>query len=289
MSNKSKNLRYDLTWTEAPRATDSLSGMSESLADGLVTRFVREWTEADGEMALLHPPPQTIKRAAGFRRLVTWLNATVPNALQLGKVKLGDQTGLSKDAMYFLLHFAPGDRRDWMEVAVTSVGARKVNVASGVLVRFSRHALVRLFQRLKTVDPAQVVAELAVAIRVFWTWRPLYLQLDDQPRILAPTPRGALVLVGDMELQGVVVAKTWLSDERMSIDYAMARAVGQARDEGGFVLMADRSLAVVSSERLEGEVKSLERLKQALDRQLRPSRASSAAAGRATASGLDAR
>jgi len=247
--NDRQSIDFDLKWREVERAPEPVQGMSESLATGLVNRFVKEWAEADATAVLRRPPPQKTKRAAAYRATVEWLRGSVPRNLHIEANQDGAQTGLDKSGAFYLMYWGPSPRAGWMEVVISFVLARKVGIETGVVLHVSHHALVRLFQRLKTADQLTVLAEARVAVQSFWIVQRVWLVQLARPDILIPSPGGALAIGADSESDRGAVAKTWMSNARMAADPRRLTAVDSAREEGGFVLMADGHFVVVSAAR----------------------------------------
>jgi len=260
-------VQYDLRWKMDGVPSEPVAGMSESLADGLVTRFIDEWNRAEMSAAMRHEPPATTKRAAAYRALRTWLERAIPRELQIMTLRIGRQTGLEKSSAFFMFHWAPNPDRQWMSVLVSWVDARRANFEEGILLEVSRHALVRLFQRMKTTDARVVLEEAGEAITRYWEVSPIHRQALGRADILVPTQRGALAIGRDDDSQKGCVAKTWISDTRMQIGSPRQRAVAAARDERGFVLMANGSFVVLSAKRT-GKVPAMNDIKRAIDSQL---------------------
>jgi hypothetical protein len=236
---------HDLRWTDEPLASEPVSGMSESLAHGLVTRFVEQWRQADVVSLMRHPPPLKQKRAAAYRANCAWLSRSVPKSLQIMVVRSGPQNGVDKSGRYALLHWEPADDEDWLIVGVQLVCANQPGVESRLLTLVSRHALVRAFQRLKTDDPRVVLDELAPSIELYWDLRPFHVALG-RPIIMVPTRRGGVLVAPHEETPNAVFFKTWISDERMVERPGRLRAMQRARAEKGMVLMVDGRFAVFS-------------------------------------------
>jgi hypothetical protein len=225
--------------------------MSESLAEGLVSRFVDEWTRSDLEALDRHPPPQKYKRAAAYRALCDWLQRSVPATMQILTLRLGPQTGKDKGGGMVLVHWQPDPRTKWLLVAVKVVSAHHPSVVSQLLVQVSRHALVRLFQRLRTDDPRLVLDELAQSMKSYWHIYFTHTQLLGRADIMVPTRRGAVAIAADESNATDTVVKTWISDQRMEQSPDRLRAVKRARTEEGFVLMANGRFIVLSRESMK--------------------------------------
>lgn len=244
-------IRLDFRWTDVPTDSEPIAGMSESLAEGLVTRFVEQWRERHEAALARHPPPAMLKRAAYYRKLCEWLRQSVPSELRIQGFAEGDQSGLDKRAWYLVLYWRPDAAGQRLRVEAIRVNGRG-DVSGGHLLEITRHALVRLFQRLKTSNPAYVLSEASSAVEAYHHASPLHREVLGLPEILVPTPHGAMLVArNDLDDDGpAVCAKTWISEARM--DGRRLGAVRAAREESGFVLMADGQLAVLSGRRLGG-------------------------------------
>ena len=259
--------RTETGWAMDQLNSEPVAGMSESLAEGLVSRFVKEWNEADASARLGHPPVLTVKRAAGYRRGCQWLENVVPRRLRVLSTHYGDRTGKDKSALFVLVHWQPEDQLDGVFVVASRLDARRLKPEMGAMLFVTRHALVRLFQRLKANDDAQVLAEMHSAIKTLYTRSKLIVSILERPEALLPTPRGALVIDGDATGQASCVGKTWMSDERMNGNPARLRAVRSAREEEGFVLMVDGRFVVLSRARV-GELGSADAVQRCINAQL---------------------
>lgn len=243
-------LQLDFRWTAEPLSSEPVTGMSESLAEGLVSRFIDEWTRSDLEALDRHPPPLKQKRAAAYRAICAWLHRSVPPSLQIMTIRQGAQTGKEKAGAMALVHWQPEPSRKSLLVAVQTVSAHRPDVVSQMLVTVSRHALVRLFQRLKTDDPLVVLGELAQSMKSYWHFSLAHVDVFGRADIMVPTPRGAAAIGADDLTRSGTVVKTWISDERMAERPTRLRAVQQARAEDGYVLMANGRFVVLSNESL---------------------------------------
>jgi hypothetical protein len=165
------------------------------------------------------------------------------------------------------VHWQPEDQLDGVFVVASRLDARRLEPEMGAMLFVTRHALVRLFQRLKTNDDAQVLAEMHSAIKTLYTRSKLIVSILERPEALLPTPRGALVIDGDVTGQASCVGKTWMSDERMNGNPARLRAVRSAREEDGFVLMVDGRFVVLSRARV-GELGSADAVQRCINAQL---------------------
>lgn len=247
---KAPEMKLDFRWTAEPLNSEPVSGMSESLAEGLVSRFIDEWTRSDLEALDRHPPPLKQKRAAAYRAICAWLHRSVPPSLQIMTIRQGSQTGKEKAGAMALVHWQPDPRTKWLLVAVQTVSAHRPDVVSQMLVTISRHALVRLFQRLRTDDPVVVLDELAQSMKSYWHFSLAHIDVLGRADIMVPTRRGAAAIGADDLTRSGTVVKTWISDERMAERPARLRAVQRARAEQGYVLMANGRFIVLSSESL---------------------------------------
>lgn len=241
---------HDLRWTEEPLPSEPVSGMSESLAEGLVSRFVEDWRHADRDSLMRHPPPQTQKRAAAYRAYCQWLQRSVPSSLHIMTVRSGPQSGVDKSGCFALIHWQPARDDGWLYVAAQAVCANRPGVESVLLALVARHALMRLFHRLKTDDARVVLDELAPSVELYWNLGIYHKQALGRPVILLPTRRGAALVAPHEESSTGVFFKTWMTDQRMQDNPRRLRAVQRARAEHGFVLMIDGRYAVFSQQSL---------------------------------------
>jgi hypothetical protein len=241
---------HDFTWTDTPPPSEPVSGMSESLARGLVTRFSDEWRRADIAALLRHPAPETQKRAAAYRANCAWLLRSVPPSLQVMTVRSGPQNGVDKAGRFVLFHWQPDERENWLYLVAQCVRANRPGVEEAIFALVSQHALMRVFMRLKTDDPRVVLDELATGVETYWDLGAYHKVALGRPVILLPTRRGAALVAPRQETPTGVFWKTWMTDERMQTNPRRLRAVERARAEHGFVLMVDGRYAVFSKDSL---------------------------------------
>ena len=169
-------------------------------------------------------------------------------------VRQGAQSGKDKAGAMALVHWQPEPRTKWLLVAVQTVSAHRPDILSHLLVTVSRHALVRLFQRLRTSDPLVVLDELAQSMKTYWHFHLSHVDVFGRADIMVPTRRGAVAIGADESDPVGTVVKTWISDERMQERPARLRAVQRARAEDGYVLMANARFIVLSNESLKQRV-----------------------------------
>lgn len=248
-------LEIDFRWTQASAPVEQISGMSESLADGLVSRFTEAWRhEAEAARDLGNFPGRVFqKRASLFRSKRDFLLRVIPRDLQIYSVSSGSHTGKDKRADFLLVYVRPGEDQDCLHVCAALLSARDANVESIRILSITRHALVRLFQRLKTSNDKDVLREVAFAVQTYVAWGNFYQNVLATPKILVPTPEGALVVQRDERDDGFAcIGKTWISDARMHDSERKLAVVMKAREEAGFVLMANDRYVVISDQRLQG-------------------------------------
>lgn len=237
---------------------EPVCSVSESLAHGLVTRLATELDEVQRLRARrIAPPSPTMKRAAAYRNTIAYLTRLIPAKHIVAQVSEGDQSGKDKDAHHMLLHWGVAARssesaRDHaLELQVALIWARHPNPDYRVMCRMQRHALMRLFFRLRTTSETEVMRELHEFGRACAHWSRAVGRLPSDSEILLPTGRGAFVLRRDREIEGGYVVVTWMSDERMVDNPRRQRAVQQARKEGGIVVNHVEAFPILSAERLE--------------------------------------
>lgn len=195
----------------------------------------------------------------------SWIQRAVPPQLFVSGWHVGDQSGKDKNASFMVFHWGELDilpsvgqerklaehRRDHLVLFVTGVGARKCAISSTSVCSVSRHALMRLFYRLKTTDERVVLAELADIGQVFLRYKDVIDTMGWDCELLVPSKSGAFVLVRDRDFAGHRIVSTWLSDARMVDDGTRHAAVAMARQEGGVVVNNVGGFPIVSRARLE--------------------------------------
>jgi len=244
----------DFRCADVNAGTEPVISMNETLAHGLVKRFVGQWSDLNLKALHQNKPPETQKRAAAYRAICKWLVRSVPEQLRIVEFLHGDQSGRDKRALFGVVYWEPDEECQWLRAVMRCASARG-GLKSRELLGLSKHALVRLFQRLKTMEPAQVLSEASAAIRNYQPWHWVHEHVLGLPEILVPTPHGAMVLARKDDAArrgGRVCAKTWMSDARMVETAKRIGAVRSARSESGFVLIANGDFVVVSGKRLEG-------------------------------------
>lgn len=232
---------------------------SESLASGLVSRLVRDWTENDerywkmrrraaGPCGLSKLPA---KRAQGYRILKERSLALIPPGHQIIVDSHGAQNGLDKRAGFAVVHWSVADCARRLEVLVTYGRPGWSLPLRWNLFIVTDHALQRLFYRLKTVDDTAVLQELGAAARTICAWYPaLIARLDESMSVGVPTPRGMLVLKRMPTTAPFsaceYVATTWVSDALTEPRHSQHAALAAARASNGIVLqILDQYLALL--------------------------------------------
>lgn len=233
---------------------EAACSVSESLAHGLVSRLtgliqdIREHLDARVSV-----PELTVKRAAGFRALKSYLHKSIPAELVVAVNARGDQSGKSKDASYTVVHWGMIERAydqrpaapDALELVITGVFARQACMRSRKMCTVTRHAIMRTFFRLRTLDPSEVMDELHELGRGILASHQVIDRMSWECQLLIPTRRGAFVLVRDRDGSSDFAAITWMSDERMQDNLRRQRAVVHARQDGGVVVNHPQAFPII--------------------------------------------
>jgi hypothetical protein len=222
---------------------------SESLASGLVSRLIREWTENDrrywenkhaeaGGRGISKLP---LKRALAYRVLRERSLALIPPGHQLIVEIHGAQHGLDKRAGFAVVHWNVMTELRRMEVLVTYGKPGWRLPLRWRLFIVADHALQRMFFRLKALSDRDVLAELRSATRTVCAWYPLLsAYLEDTMSIGVPTPSGMLILkrvpTNAPFSTCDFIATTWVSERMMDARTAQAAALSQARLQDGVIV-----------------------------------------------------
>ena len=168
------------TSSSAADAETRAWSMSESLAHGLFNQMSRRADE-DGQRAYdRHPRPEPSgKRASAYRAARKWMNTVLLPEQFLGEVPLGDQSGKDKKACTFIIHWDTNPLCDVgrehlpadLVLHVTMIDARHVHIDHKQIATFTKHALMRLFYRLKTTSSALVLQEVGDMARLLFRWQ----------------------------------------------------------------------------------------------------------------------
>lgn len=242
--------------------SEGATSISESLAYGLASKMaagVRERTI--GAAARVRSPVKTAKRAAAYRGTRDRVKQMVPDVLRVNEYEV-DESGKDKHGFYMLDYWDTADAFDRLGenrkanegelmLICTTVRAKDSSVRTVPVCSISRHALMRLFYRLKTSDEAVVMAELRSLASALWHQPGVLRQASIEAELLVPTPHGAFVVVVDARRPGERIAKTWMSDLRMTDNMRRLHAVLVARAERGMVVNHTGGFPVISSARLE--------------------------------------
>lgn len=229
------------------------TSVSESLAYGLVTRLAREAAQTERILrARIGFPAPTAKRAAAFRAAVVWLRRTIPRQLVAGELLMGDQTGKDKAAVFGVLHWSAQSlgEASGLELNFSHVDARKLAVREQVLGSVSRHALMRIFFRLRSMEAENVLSELADLAQTASAWRRATRALPPRAELLVPSRRGAFVLVQDQLRPMTFAVRTYMTDQRMEDVPERRHAVAVARAEQGVVVNHAPFFPILSRRRL---------------------------------------
>lgn len=248
-----------------PRTLDAtcegaVCSVSESLAHGLVTRLTTEIEDARSRLdrSTQLAAPQA-KRAAAFRSTKAYLDKAIPADLVLHRHARGDQSGKDKGARYLVTHWgmlyqafdAAKPDMDRLELAFTAVEARHATMWSERMCVVTRHAIMRLFFRLRTIKQADVLAELMALGDGFFRCLHVLRRLPWGAQLLLPSGHGAFVIVRDRGGDSGFAVVTWMSDERMTDNMRRHNAVVCARAERGLVVNYPNVFPIISSPRLE--------------------------------------
>lgn len=245
---------------DATREDDAICSVSESLAHGLVTRLTTEIEDVRKRMdEHTHLGGPKTKRAAGYRATKAYLEKAIPSDLVMHRHSRGDQSGKDKDARYLVTHWgmlyqafeATKPDNDCLELAFTAVEARRLTLWSERMCVVARHAIMRLFFRLRTTKQAEVLAELRELGDSFFRFLPVLRRLPWGAELLLPSARGSFVIVRDRRGDSGFAVVTWMSDERMADNMRRHAAVARARAERGLVVNFPNAFPVISSPRLE--------------------------------------
>lgn len=247
----------------ANRTSDQVCRVSvnESLAHGLVTRLMREADESTQRLNLAVKLRATRKRAATYRAKRDLLRRAIPEQLR-GREFDADPSGKSKDGFYTIEHWGcgtvstvagrkPAVRAGSLVLAKSFVSPRSLQCGTLMLASVSRHALMRLFHRLRTTDQQEVMHELNALARLFWSNVSVFDHLGIDALLLIPTTRGAFVAVVDDTYAELVTVKTWISDARLENEPKRLEAVRRARAEDGYVMDDGTYYPVISAVALQ--------------------------------------
>lgn len=237
--------------------------VSESLAHGLVRRLANELGEESRQaLRAAGLPTPRVKRAVAYRTAVDFHLRAIPQGLRVAVFASGDLRGKSKDSMVAILHWGRNDiSDDHLCLQLTQVDARRVNSETMSLCQVTRHAVMRLFFRLRTTDQDAVMRELSdMAVQAFCS-TPLLGALSDEAQVLVPSKNGAFALARNAYGFPPIVVKTWMSDERMQDNMHRLHAVRHARSEqNGLVVNLGPRFPIVSQTRLQAARRDGERL-----------------------------
>lgn len=240
-------------WVKDCVDRDPIPGMSETLAEGLVSRFITVWRDREMSSVQRAITPQTMKRAAAYRATRDWVVRSVPRELFIFNAEFGASSGLDKRAMFLIAHWQPSSTRACLDAMVTRVFARDGQVDFLPILIVTRHALVRLFQRLRTADPDRLMHELNTAALSCMTLALSGRSVLSGHDFLVPTPSGAAIVNIDPTLAAVMALKTWLSDARMRDSPGRLKMVERARREKGLVVIVDDGFVLLSQAQARGD------------------------------------
>ena len=263
-----------------PVANEPICSVSESLAHGLVKRLSSESRAANlATVQAAGIPVLPTKQAAAFRAACRWLDTTIPAALKIARVRIGDARGKHKDSLFGILHWLPREDTRSLVASCLLIEARKLTPTYTDLLEVSGHALMRLFYRLKTTDAAIVLAELSAGVLAFNQWAQVLYHLPAGCDILVPTPGGVLAVAANGipgSTESVFVARTWMSHSRLEDNAARLDAAKRALDERGIVLnlwpFPLLSPSRIDAMREQTQATGLELLNRVLESQLPPGR-----------------
>lgn len=245
--------------------------MSESLAHGLVSRLTAGAMRRHEAVRSRVHDRHTVKRAASYRLAREYIRNCVPAELRALELESGDRSGKSKDAHYTLLHwdspkvfldqvggtanYIPrNDSGDLLLVSCT-VDSRHTRVSYSPVMTVGRHALMRLFFRLRTIEQAPVLQEMRELVDCFMRHFQIAYLLGPGANLLMPTTHGAFVVTRMRERPDELFIKTWMNDDRMVDNVRRQKAVIRARNEQGIVLNELGAFPIISKQRFEAQGK----------------------------------
>jgi len=244
---------------------EAVCSVSESLAHGLVTRMTGGAAQTRQRLAERVPLPSlTSKRAAQYRAACTYVLNAIPRDLLVLSTSNGDQSGKDKNAWRLFFHWGcltalevlsgsqsvADDQREQLVLMVSGVYARHRSISSRSIALVSRHALMRLFYRLKTTDESPVLDELADFAVALSCFKDVTDRMSWDCELLVPSRSGAFVLVRDRTGSADVAVRTWMSHDRMVDNRWRQAAVALAREENGLVVNHTGGFPVMSRRRL---------------------------------------
>lgn len=215
--------------------------VSESLACGLVSRLAAESVQPDHlRLQAACAIESTVKRDAAYGRACAWLARAIPDHLLILSKALYAPAHhrSSRDDRFLALHWTADPHRDCLVANLHIIGARKLEQRQTPILLVTMHALMRLFDRLRTVKGGAVLCELNSAARTALHWHGTLRRGQPAHDLLLPTPNGAVVVARDADSAtgpAILVAHTWMSDPRMADNVLRLSAVRRARIAGGVV------------------------------------------------------
>jgi hypothetical protein len=193
----------------------SMPVFNESLARGLVQRTLRETSHrqvaamqrADSAFA-----PTRRRRGPVFRALVNFMDGCLED-----RILVRELIGEGKHAHAHWLYWEVVASDDALRIGTAIIEARNPGIKEAELLRVSRHALQRLFQRLRTDDPTEALAELVPAALSAAHLQAKAIENGEryQVHLEVPTPLGDAVIVWDAEADCFLV-KTWIHRDSMN-------------------------------------------------------------------------
>jgi hypothetical protein len=163
--------------------------------------------------------PTRQRRGPMFRAWVEFMDTALAERV-LGR----DVAGSGKAARGLWLFWEVAGQGDLFRINAAVLDGRSLRVREVELLRVSRHALQRLFQRLRTTDPTQTLAELIPVAEHAADLRAKAIEHQECYRVHLPMPtaRGEAVLVWDDTMENFVV-KTWIHRDGLNERRALRR------------------------------------------------------------------
>lgn len=236
--------------------------MSESLAVGLVNRMVNDYAFhyknylSTTAKAVRRENVTTVpkKRCVAYRFLSRRTTLAIPNNQQVIIHTQGKQDGTSKSAKMSVIHWHAAEDSRRLTLLVTYLAPGWVLAKRWVLFEMSKHALQRLFYRLKCLEPAPILQEIKPAIDIIAKWYGFIIRLiyssHDALSIGIPSTQGVLYFKKSYETTphspASLIASTWVSDTRMQDRPEKLDIVNKARSEGGIVIEFQYNLINIS-------------------------------------------
>ncbi len=182
---------------------------NESVARGYVHRTLREASErraAALQKADAAFRPSRWRRGPVFRAWVQFMDTALEE-----RVLRRELEGSGKGARALWLFWEVAGEGERFHINAALLDGRNLRVREGELLRVSRHAVQRLFQRLRTTDATYALSELVAAAEQAAHLRAKALRHGECYRVhlQVPTNQGEAVMVWDDQANNFLV-KTWI-------------------------------------------------------------------------------